>query len=126
MGEYSIKDKKGISAGALGTWITFEHLKSFDNIREWTTLLVNKLESGEEYEIEYVFNYFWYAMCKLNREIINYSLKNYIKNALKNNDKEIIDIFKSQFIYEENHPWWWEFKEGLKEYPEIKYMELPF
>lgn len=126
LGQYSIKQDLCMSNGSLGTWITIEHLKSFGNIEGWTMLLVEKLESSDEYHINYVFKYFWDIMCKLNKENIHFSLEYYIKEALKNNNEKIVDKFKDEIMYEESHPWWEVFKKELKEYPEIKYIEFPF
>lgn len=125
LGSYDSEDKSCFD-GALGTWITLEHIVSFNNNEAWTILLLNKLESNKQYEIDYVLYYFWDIMCSINKENIHYTLKNYIKNELRNNNEKIVERFKAEIMYEENHPWWEVFKEELKEYPEIKYTEFPF
>jgi hypothetical protein len=33
---------------------------------------------------------------------------------------------KNQIVWDKDHPWWAVFEEELKEYPDIKYEELPF
>lgn len=125
MGMYDLKNDIlcDDSYGALGTWITKEHLKSFCNIEEWTNLLVDKLESNNEYEIQYVLKYFWDILCDINYEIINKRLIKYFKNQLRADNKEIIERFLYNIMFNNIHPWWDVFKEELDGYSDILYVD---
>ena len=45
-GTYDNDSKKCGENGALGTWVEKEHMLRFNNIENWTWMLVNKLESN--------------------------------------------------------------------------------
>lgn len=105
--------------GALGTWMTKEHLKSFCNVEEWTVILVDKLESKNEYEIQYVIKYFWNILCDINYENIHQRLIEYFKNQFRLNNRQIIERFLNNIMFDNNHPWWDVFKDELAEHPNI-------
>ena len=114
------------SQGALATWITSEHLSNFSNLASWTRSTVNMLNSGNSNLIAYVNKFFWEKICRVNKNNITWPLQLYFQNALKAGNVEIIEKLKSKILYDEDHPWWHVFEEELKQYPEIKYQELPF
>lgn len=113
-------------SGALGTWITTDHLVRFEDYGDWTNMIVEKIESGDKEEISYVEDYFWDKVCTANKDEITYSLEYYFRYGLKNNKNEVVEKLKEEIEYDENHPWWKVFEEELKEHPEIQYVELPF
>lgn len=123
LGNFNRDDTTG-NWGKLGTWIYLHHLMEFENPSKWTDMIIQKLENDTEKK--YAIDYFWHNICKLNYKNINYSLYNYFKNGLINDDKEVIEKLKEQIIFDENHPWWKVFENELKNYPDIKYLELPF
>jgi uncharacterized protein (TIGR02391 family) len=125
IGKYYNIDKK-CRFGALGTWIEIEHLKNFGNIDKWTYEILKKMKNGDEEEKAYIETYFWNKICRVNRENIDFWLKDYFKDALIENDGEIVNLLKEQIIYDEDHPWWKVFEEELKNFPQIEYCELPF
>lgn len=67
---------------------------------------------------------FFNKICEVNYEKIHYTLKNYIKNGLKDKDEKIVGKIKVLLQFDENHPWWKYFEEELKDFPEIKYIDL--
>lgn len=113
------------SSGALGTWITREHLLNFENIGEWTEMLINKKEENEEDRM-YVDSYFWDAICYVNYHEIHYMLQYYFSEGLEGRDEKIIKELERQIQFNENHPWWKVFEKELKDFPEIKPISLPF
>ena len=115
------------SLGWLGTWIDDDHIINFIDTDTWIYILVEKLKSNDDEEQEYVNNYFWEKLVLLNTEKLHWSFKEYIKNCLANKERGVVKKIECQIIYNENHVWWKEFEEELKEYPDIKYCdELPF
>ncbi|MCF7622533.1 MULTISPECIES: TIGR02391 family protein [Bacillaceae] len=124
-GKYDASNNK-CRFGAIGTWIETEHLMKFEDINNWTYALVNKIKGGDEEEIKYVENHFWNKICKVNNEDIDYWLYYYISEGLKNKDEKIVEKLRYEIQCEENHPWWKVFEEQLKDFPEVKYVELPF
>lgn len=115
-GKYAIKNDKlcDDAYGALGTWVTKDHIKSFGNIENWTVLLVDKLESGNKHEIQYVLKYFWDTLCEINYNNIHQRLIRYLRNQLKLDNKEIIERFSLNIMFDNKHPWWNVFKEDLE------------
>ncbi|MFE6798101.1 TIGR02391 family protein, partial [Paenibacillus chitinolyticus] len=117
-GKYDTSNKK-CRFGSLGTWIKTEHLLNFEDINQWTTMIVDKLRNGDVEEKAYIQTYLWNIICEANKENINYSLKYYFSEGLKNENKEIVGKLEFQIMFEEHHPWWKVFEEELKKYPEI-------
>lgn len=126
LGTYSSENEEWGTNGALGTWVEEDHLSNFENCDNWTRLIVNKLESGGTEEIEYINMWYWDKICAINREKIHYSLKKYICEGLKNKNEEIANALESKIEFDEEHPWWKIFEEELKEYPDIKYFDVPW
>lgn len=124
LGKYDIENKKCTSNGSLGTWVSEEHLRNFEDINSWTQLIVKKIQKEDDEEIDYIDAYFWHKICSINKDSINIWLKNYFKNGLKNKDEAIIRKLDNEIKYDSNHPWWEVFKEELKEYPDIKSIEF--
>jgi len=124
-GTYDTKKKEWGKKGLLGTWIEIEHIKNFDNISKWTSMILDKLKStNEEKGYALIFLPF---ICNINRDNIDYSLKIFFSEALKNKDEDLIEKLKDEICYDKNHPWWKIFKKELDDYPEIKYIDdLPF
>ncbi len=112
-------EKKKCNFGSLGTWVTKEHLFNFEDQDIWTRTLVKKLTSDSESELLYVDKYFWNSLCIINRDNINYSIKNYIKKGLDSNNEFIKDKLKNILGWEEEHPWWQEFELELLKHPDI-------
>lgn len=123
---FILENVKSCRCSALGTWVEYEHMQNFEDIEDWTYLLVSKVESNDIEEKNYVDKYFWDKICKLNHDNIHFSLKYYFKTGLKNKDEEAIKKLKSIITCEKNHPWWKVFKEELKEYPDIIYEDFDF
>lgn len=111
--------------GALATWITENHLKNFNEIEKWTRQAVNMLQ-GNNGAITYIKKFFWYKICHVNKENITWPLEHYFDKGLEDHDQEVIEQLKNQIVWDKDHPWWAVFEEELKEYPDIKYEELPF
>lgn len=109
--------------GALGTWIETEHLITFENISDWTYSIVKKVKEGDDEEKSYIEKYFWHKICEINRDEIDYWLKDYFIKGMKNHDEKIVKKLANKIQFEENHPWWKIFEEELKEYPEIIYID---
>lgn len=112
--------------GALASWITQEHLMQFGEILKWTRQTIDMLESGDEKTIDYIEHYFWDKICYVNKDNITYPLKHYFKKGLKNKNQQVIDKLKDEICWVKDHPWWEEFEKELKEYPDIKYEDIPF
>jgi uncharacterized protein (TIGR02391 family) len=124
-GKYdSVKNKTRL--GALGTWIHLEHLKNFDYIDKWTPMIISKVRKGDEEERKYVEKFFWSAICRLNYNNIDYWLQRYFSEGLENKNMEIVKSLQDKIEYDKEHPWWEVFEKELKEYPDIKFTELPF
>lgn len=123
---YDATDDSFGEHGALSTWITETHLEQFEDTHQWTYSAIQKLESGDDSQKAYINKYFWEKICNINKNNIDWCLRNYIKKGLQNKDSEIIEKVEAQLIYEKEHPWWQVFQEELKEYPEIKYTEWFF
>lgn len=124
-GKYNTEKDK-CRFGALGTWIETEHLLTFENLEDLTYIFVKKLKEGDDQEKIYIEKYFWDKMCDINRDNIDYWLKSYFIKGMKNKDNTIVEKLSNIIQYEEDHPWWKVFEEELKEYPEIKYIGIPF
>lgn len=112
--------------GALATWITEDHLINFDKIEKWTRQAVEMLQSDSSATTAYISNFFWYKICHVNKESITWPLEHYFDKGLEDHDQEVIEQLKNQIVWDKDHPWWAVFEEELKEYPDIKYEELPF
>lgn len=112
--------------GALATWITEDHLINFDKIEKWTRQAVEMLQSDSSATTAYISNFFWYKICHVNKESITWPLEHYFDKGLEDHDQEVIEQMKNQIVWDKDHPWWAVFEEELKEYPDIKYEELPF
>lgn len=126
LGTYYAESESCGKYGALGTWITKEHLFNFESKKDWTFLIVKKLRSQKDDQIEYVYRYFGDNICALNYNNIDDSLKYFIIDGLKSKNKEIVDKLEKEIVFDKNHPWWKVFENELKEYPEIEYVEFPF
>ncbi|MBY0123613.1 TIGR02391 family protein [Bacillus sp. S/N-304-OC-R1] len=124
-GKYDVSNKT-CRFGSLGTWITTEHLKKFENVNDWTFMIVNKIQKGTPEEKNYVEKYFWDKICEVNSQDIHHYLKWFFKDGLKNKDEVIVKKLESQIIFDENHRWWKVFEEELKDFPEIKYSDFLF
>lgn len=124
-GDYDSESKKCIE-GALGTWIAVEHFDCFENIFNWTRMILDKIRSNKVNERDYAETYFWHKICHANKNDITYSLKSYLKNGLVHKDSAIVEKLEHQIQFDEDHPWWREFDEQLKEFPHIKYVEFPW
>ncbi|MDT0144868.1 TIGR02391 family protein [Priestia aryabhattai] len=112
--------------GALGSWVKSEHLMNFEDIRAWTSMIVDKLQSNDEEETAYVEKYYWNKICRVNHNDIHYWLEKYIRDGLNNKEEEIVKKLANEIQFEKDHPWWKVFEEELKNFPEINYCELPF
>ncbi|MFJ8531677.1 TIGR02391 family protein [Bacillus sp. NPDC094106] len=112
--------------GSLGTWINAGHLVNFEDFGDWMYMLLRKIKSGDTEEVAYIENFYWSKICEVNRDDINFWLKDYIATGFNNNDEKIINKLNSQIMFEESHPWWNVFEEELKNYPDIVYRDLPF
>lgn len=112
--------------GALATWVTEDHLINFDKIEKWTRQAVEMLQSDSSATTAYISNFFWYKICHVNKESITWPLEHYFDKGLEDHDQEVIEQMKNQIVWDKDHPWWAVFEEELKEYPDIKYEELPF
>ncbi|HEY5562786.1 MAG TPA: TIGR02391 family protein [Clostridiaceae bacterium] len=127
LGTYNKASKKCGEHGALATWITDDLLLKFENRSEWNDIIIQKLRTKDEVEVDYVESFFWAKTCKWNYDDIEFNLEHYIRYGLKAKDEAIVLKLKLQIMWTEDHPWWQIFKEELKEYPEIKYDDsLPF
>ncbi|MED1794989.1 TIGR02391 family protein [Brevibacillus nitrificans] len=125
LGKYDSSNHK-CRYGALGTWIEAEHLMNFESFGDWMYMLVNKLKEGDDEEQIYIEKFFWSKLCEVNSHNIDYWLKSYIEDGMKRKDERIIKKLKSEIMFVDNHPWWNVFEEELRNFPEIKYCELPF
>ncbi len=123
---YNEKIGKCVGHGNLATWITESHLRNFDGIIKWTGQAVNMLQSNNKGAISYIKEFFWYKICHVNKENITWPLKYYFDQGLNDHDQEVIEQLIDQIVWDEKHPWWAVFEEGLKKYPDIKPEELPF
>lgn len=113
--------------GSLGTWISREQLKKFENPIEWTEMLIYKKQHGNEEEKMYVNRYFWHSICHVNYYEINDELAYYFSEGLINKDESVIEELKSQILFDEHHPWWKVFEKELESFPEINNDDsLPF
>ncbi|CAM2868575.1 TIGR02391 family protein [Paenibacillus taichungensis] len=112
--------------GALGTWMQMDLISRFANINDWTGMIIDKMKSGNEGEIAYVERYFWGDICIANRDEITFYLEWYIRDGLEEKDPIIIEKLMEEIKFDEDHPWWEEFEEELKEHPGIQHVELPF
>ncbi|OAB44174.1 hypothetical protein [Paenibacillus glacialis] len=124
-GKYDRENNDCIS-GSLGTWIEIEHLMNFEDLSHWTTMVIEKLENGDDEDKDYIYAYFLDKIYELNYQKISYSLKNYIKIGLRNRDQKIMDDLEGVLQLTKSHPWWKVFEIELKDFPEIKYTDLPF
>ncbi|MED1948275.1 MULTISPECIES: TIGR02391 family protein [Brevibacillus] len=124
-GKYDTLNKR-CRFGSLGTWIKTEHLTNFEDISQWTRVVVNKVIEGDDEERAYIQNYFWHKICAANRKNLHNALEYYFRKGLQNKDDAIVKQLKFQIQFDENHPWWKVFEEELIEYPEIKYIDFPF
>lgn len=124
-GSYDTETQKN-RLGALGTWVEAEHLLNFDNLLKWTRMIINKLQSGNDEEKAYVEAFFWDKICEVNKNEITFPLKSYIKSGLKNKNSNVIEALKDVLEFEEEHPWRKVFEEQLEEFPELKYVDLPW
>lgn len=88
-GSYDIEAGKSRS-GALGTWVELEHLLNFENSKNWTRMIVDKMQNGDDGGKAYVENYFWDNIFQLNKNEITYSLKHYFISGLENKNSKII------------------------------------
>ncbi len=122
-GSYNKATEKCGEFGALATWITTEHLENFSTHTQWTHQAVKMLQSSHEDDGEYIEQYFWDKICRINKTDITWSLKKYFKDGLDNNNLKVIKKLEKQIIWEKDHPWWSIFAEELKWYPEITCME---
>ncbi|MBY0091571.1 hypothetical protein H7S74_22855 [Priestia aryabhattai] len=110
--------------GALENWVTAEHLEKFENTKAWTSLVVNKMKSSKVEEKAYVEKFYWKKICKINRDDIDSTLKEYLQNGLRVKDQAIVKKVEFEIMFEESHPWWKVFEEELKDFPEIKHCDL--
>ncbi|QSX07244.1 TIGR02391 family protein [Sedimentibacter sp. zth1] len=124
-GKYNKEDNCCIE-GALATWIDNEHFNHFSDTEKWSRLLVEKLESDEAMEKEYVKEYFWDSLVHINRNELYYSLKEYIRKGLKSKDEFVITNVEIEICYDYSHPWWQIFEEELKNYTNIEYIDITF
>ncbi|MDD3267834.1 MAG: TIGR02391 family protein [Syntrophomonadaceae bacterium] len=123
-GKYNSEKGMCNEHGCLGTWVEAEHLKKFEDLNEWTNLVIAKSEKVEKEDRDYIDKYFWKHMWKANRDNICLRLEYYIKNGLKNKNEKIVNELKNEIIFDENHPWWIVFEEELIQYPEIVPIDL--
>lgn len=112
--------------GALSTWISAEHLKSFKRLEMWTRQALNMYKTGEEKVKAYIEEYFLDKIFSANRECIELPLKNFFIEGLKKNDEDIKDMLRSELEWDDEHPWWVVFEEELKEHPDIVKIYIPF
>ncbi|HDR8179119.1 TIGR02391 family protein [Bacillus cereus] len=110
-------------SGGIGTWIEAEHFMNFQDFGNWMYMLMRKLE-GDDEEKKYVERYFWQTICKTNKKSVNFWLEMYLRSGLKQKDKAIVEKLKAEIEYEKEHLWWEVFKEELKDFPEIKYIDV--
>lgn len=123
---YDAASRKCLNPGALATWLTTDHFKNFNELIKWTRQTVDMLNRDDVDLTAYVDRFFWDKICEANKSDITYPLKNYFKSGLNDGKKHIIDRLEGQINWIEDHPWWKVFEEELKQYPDIKYEELPF
>ena len=112
--------------GFLGTWISPDHLKNFENLSKWNNVFINMLRSRSEEEFEYISIYFWDKICYLNRDNIYEPLKKYISIGLKENNSFVVNKIDSVLSWDKEHPWWKVFEKELEPYPDIKPLEFIF
>lgn len=120
-GRYDAKTDVCVNHGALGTWVTQEHLNNFGDIEKWTRCAVEMIKSPKAETAAYIEKYFWDVICSANRENITFPLKYYFIRGLKAGDQIVINKLRNIIEWEEDHPWWHVFEVELKNYPEIKY-----
>lgn len=115
-----------VEKGHLATWITLDYLKAFENLNtSWQWQMIIKLEKDIEHA-DYIKKYFLNKLIELNTDTLYWKFKEYIKKGLIEKNEEIVSLVKSKLLLNKEHLWWSEFQEELKEYPEIKYVELDF
>lgn len=120
-GRYDAKTDECVNHGALGTWVTQEHLNNFGDIGKWTHRAVEMISSTNEEAAAYIKKYYWDKICNANRESITIYLRIYFLRGLRTGDQTVIDRLRNVIEWEDDHPWWHVFEEELKKYPEIKY-----
>ncbi|WP_419872923.1 TIGR02391 family protein [Candidatus Pristimantibacillus sp. PTI5] len=123
MGKYD-SSSDNCRYGQLGTWVSSELLRNFENSEEWTIMAIEKLENGNDDDKAYIETYFWDKICEVNSENIHNRLKYYLRRGLKNKNEDIVNKLDSVLQFEKNHPWWEVFEEELKSYPEIVYYDF--
>lgn len=101
---YNVENAKCGKSGALATWAD-DYLQYFDNKTKWSNMLVNKMDSNNIEEIDYVKEYFWDELCEWNLEGINLRLKMYIIKGLRERNEFIITYIAENVYLNEEHPW---------------------
>ncbi|MDP9700535.1 uncharacterized protein (TIGR02391 family) [Paenibacillus intestini] len=124
-GYYNIVDEN-CKKGALSTWIEPEHFRWFEENAGWSYMIVEKLQSTEEYERAYIEKFLWDKFCIANKDEMGDALKYYFIKGFHKKESIILGKLRDKIQYNKNHPWWKVFEDQLSETPEIQYVDLPF
>lgn len=95
-GKYYKSDDK-LRGGALATWVwgRVEHLTFIQDI---VSMLIRKLDSTDDAEIDYVLHYFWDDVLN-NIEHPNPTFNRIIKQKLRDGDKRFYDALEDEFLW---------------------------
>lgn len=128
-----IKYHGKIYDGSLGTWIGFGNTKYISMKFNLLKILINKLESNDKQEQNYVLNYFWNDIFQLFEEVnlkdnfFRLKFEEYIKQKLKEWDVIIYNKLYSIMESDKYEDWKDTFIEEYKKFEEeYEEMDVPF
>lgn len=101
-----IKENNKTNGGALGTWVGWNKLRHMTFVKDFQKILVKKLNSEDDREIDYVFKYFWDELTVILGDKIEAYFETVVKKKLKSGDKRFYDNVSNEMVFGEFNEVW--------------------
>lgn len=94
-GKY-LRELQKTNGGWLATWVSYGKVKHLTFVQDIISMLIRKLDSSDNTEIDYVLHFFWDDIL-YNIEHPNHKFNRIIKQKLKQGDKRFYDALAYEF-----------------------------